>query len=429
MRIIKLVIFATIIMSSQMLSAQEKSTLIVGTTAHIGNGEVIRDAAIGFRNGKIDLVTAIDYRLDTTKYEVIIRLNGQHSYPGFISPNNVLGLLEIDAVRATRDANEVGNITPQVRSLVAYNTDSKIIPTVRSNGVLIVQSTPQGGRISGTSSIFNLDGWNWEDAVLKMDDAIHINWPSVYNRKWENGTITYKENKEFENQVNELVTFFKNAEAYTKSDFILETNLRFEAMRPVFTGDKKVFIHANNAKELSSAIYFIREQKVKSPVLVGAYDALLVADLLVDYKIPLVLRRVHELPLREDDAVDIPYQLPALLAEKGVKFCLQNDGSMQAMGTRNLPFYAGTAAAHGLDREEALKSISLHAAQILGIDQQVGSLELGKRATLFVSEGDALDMRTNQLSAAFVNGKMIDLGSHQRDLYERYMKKYGLEPN
>lgn len=412
-----------------MLSAQEKSTLIVGTTAHIGNGEVIRDAAIGFRNGKIDLVTAIDYRLDTTKYEVIIRLNGQHSYPGFISPNNVLGLLEIDAVRATRDANEVGNITPQVRSLVAYNTDSKIIPTVRSNGVLIVQSTPQGGRISGTSSIFNLDGWNWEDAVLKMDDAIHINWPSVYNRKWENGTITYKENKEFENQVNELVTFFKNAKAYTKSDFILETNLRFEAMRPVFKGDKKVFIHANNAKELSSAIYFIREQKVKSPVLVGAYDALLVADLLVDYKIPLVLRRVHELPLREDDAVDIPYQLPALLAEKGVKFCLQNDGSMQAMGTRNLPFYAGTAAAYGLDREEALKSISLHAAQILGIDQQVGSLELGKRATLFVSEGDALDMRTNQLSAAFVNGKMIDLGSHQRDLYERYMKKYGLEPN
>ncbi|MDB9774913.1 amidohydrolase family protein [Vicingaceae bacterium] len=416
-------------MSSQMLNAQEKSTLIIGTTAHIGNGEVIRDAAIGFRNGKIDLVTAIDYRLDTTKYEVIIRLNGQHSYPGFISPNNVLGLVEIDAVRATRDANEVGNITPQVRSLVAYNTDSKIIPTVRSNGVLIVQSTPQGGRISGTSSIFNLDGWNWEDAVLKMDDAIHINWPSVYNRKWENGTITYKENKEFENQVNELVTFFKNAEAYTKSDFILETNLRFEAMRPVFTGDKKVFIHANNAKELSSAIYFIREQKVKSPVLVGAYDALLVADLLVDYKIPVVLRRVHELPLREDDAVDLPYQLPALLAEKGVKFCLQNDGSMQAMGTRNLPFYAGTAAAHGLDREEALKSISLHAAQILGIDQQVGSLEPGKRATLFVSEGDALDMRTNQLSAAFVSGKMIDLGSHQRDLYERYMKKYGLEPN
>ena len=155
----------------------------------------------------------------------------------------------------------------------------------------------------------------------------------------------------------------------------------------------------------------------------------MVADLLVDYKIPVVLRRVHELPLREDDAVDLPYQLPALLAEKGVKFCLQNDGSMQAMGTRNLPFYAGTAAAHGLDREEALKSISLHAAQILGIDQQVGSLEPGKRATLFVSEGDALDMRTNQLSAAFVSGKMIDLGSHQRDLYERYMKKYGLEPN
>lgn len=429
MNSIKQNILVLLFLSSSFVFGQEKSTLILGTTAHIGDGSIIKNAAIGFRDGEIDLIRSIDFSVDTSQYEQVIRLNGQHSYPGFISPNNVLGLVEIDAVRATRDADEVGSITPQVRSLVAYNTDSKIIPTVRSNGVLTVQSTPQGGRISGSSSIFNLDGWNWEDAVLKTDDAIHINWPSVYERKWENGTITYTENKKFEEQVDELIRFFEHAEAYTKSDFVLETNLRFEAMRGVFTGRKKVFIHANNANELSSAIYFIREQQIKSPVIVGAYDALLVADLLVDYEIPVVLRRVHELPLREDDAVDLPYQLPALLAEKGVLFCLQNDGSMQAMGTRNLPFYAGTAAAYGLEKERALQSITLDAAKILGIDEEVGSITKGKKATFFVSEGDALDMRTNKLSVAYINGKAIDLSSHQSDLYEKYMKKYGLETN
>lgn len=430
MKLIKLLLFVGILLGFKQVNGQNQSILILGTKAHLGNGEIIKNAAIGIRDGKLDLVMhSIDYRLDTTKYDTIIRLYGQHSYPGFISPNNELGLVEIEAVRATRDADEVGDITPQVRSLVAYNTDSKIIPTVRSNGVLIVQSTPQGGRISGTSSIFNLDGWNWEDAVLKMDDAIHINWPSVYNRKWQNGTITYEENTKFESQVYELNSFFKKALAYTKVDFILEKNLSYEAMRSVFTGDKKVFIHANNARELSSAIYFIQEQQIKSPVLVGAYDALLVADLLVDYAIPVVLRRVHELPLREDDAVDLPYRLPSLLAEKGVLFCLQNNGSMQAMGTRNLPFYAGTAAAYGMDREEALRSITLNAAKILGIEKEVGSLEVGKFATFFVSEGDALDMRTNKLTVAFINGKIIDLSSHQKELYERYMNKYGLKTN
>lgn len=433
MKSIKTILSIFAICGVFVLNAQnknERSTLILGTTAHIGNGDVIKNSAIGIKGTTINLVmSAQDYRLDTNAYDTVIRMYGQHSYPGFISPNNVLGLVEIDAVRATRDNNEVGSITPQVRSLVAYNTDSKIIPTVRSNGVLIVQSTPQGGRISGTSSIFSLNGWNWEDAVLKIDDAIHINWPSVYSSKWENGDIIYFENKNYLTEVKELKTFFLNAKAYSKSDFNLEKNLRFEAMREVFKGNKKVFIHADKAKELSEAIYFIREQEIKKPVLVGAYDALLVADLLVDYNIPVVLRRVHELPLREDDAVDQPYRLPALLKEAGVLFCLQNDGRMQAMGTRNLPFYAGTAAAYGLDKEEALSSITLNAAKILGIEKQVGSIEIGKLATLFVSKGDALDMKTNQVTVAFVNGQTINLSSHQRELYEKYMRKYGLEVN
>ncbi len=338
-----------------------------------------------------------------------------------------MGLVEINAVRSTRDEKEVGKFNPQIRSLTAYNTDSKIIPTVRTNGVLIVQSTPQGGRISGTSSIFNLDGWNWEDAVLKQDDGIHINWPSVYQWKWVDGHRIFELNKNYESELIELQNFFKNALAYSKSDFILEKNLRFEAMKAVFNGDKRVYFHANLAKELSEAIYFIKQMDIKKPVIVGAYDAPLVADLLVDYNIPVVLRRVHELPVREDDDVNLPYKLPYLLKKAGVQFCLQNDGSMQEMGTRNLAFYAGTAAAYGLTKEEALKSITLDAAKILGIDNQVGSLEVGKLATLFVSKGDALDMKTNQLCIAFIEGKQVDLNNSQKELYQKYMTKYGLK--
>lgn len=413
------------------LAAQNKAEkiLIVGATAHIGNGEVIENAALGINGDKIDLLmSAKDYRLDSSLYDKVLYYKGQHIYPAFISANNTLGLVEINAVRASRDEREVGKFNPQIRSLTSYNTDSKIIPTVRTNGVLIVQSTPQGGRISGTSSIFNLDGWNWEDAVLKQDDGIHINWPSVYESKWVNGNRIYELNKDYENELLELQNFFKNALAYSKSDFILEKNLRFEAMKAVFNGKKRVYIHANLAKELSEAIYFIKQFDLKKAVIVGGYDAALVSDLLVDYNIPVILRRVHELPVREDDDINLPYKLPFLLKEAGVTFCLQNDGSMQEMGTRNLPFYAGTAAAYGLSKEEALRSITLDAAKILGIDHEVGSLEVGKLATLFISKGDALDMKTNHLSYALIEGKNIDLNNSQKELYEKYMNKYGLKP-
>ena len=157
---------------------QKQSILLFGATAHLGNGEVIPRSAIGLRDGKIDLaVAALDVRMDSSLYDTVIYVNGMHLYPGFIAPNSRLGLIEVEAVRATRDAADVGGINPHLRALPAYNTDSRVIPTVRSNGVLIAEVAPKGGRVSGRSSIVQLDAWNWDDALIAEDIGMHLNWP------------------------------------------------------------------------------------------------------------------------------------------------------------------------------------------------------------------------------------------------------------
>ncbi|MBD98716.1 MAG: amidohydrolase [Verrucomicrobia bacterium] len=405
---------------------QKQSILILNATAHLGNGEVIKRAAVGFSEGKIDMVlSAIDIRMDSTKYDTIIHAEGQHLYPGFIAPNSRLGLVEIDAVRASRDYDDVGQFNPHVRALTAFNTESRITPTVRTNGVLLAQVTPKGGRISGSSSIFYLEGWNWEDAVIKEDDGIHMNWPSyrkqLVKKATEKGKKSPKDNyKEETRAVND---FFLQAQAYAKDEFPLEKNLRFEAMKPLFSKEAKLFVHANRVQELTDAIYFADRFNLEM-VVVGGYEAPLVADLLKDKSIPILLRRVHSLPRYEDDDIDLPFRLASTLHKKGILVGLENSGSMEAMGSRNLPFYAGTVAAYGVDVETALSMISLNTAKILGIDLLLGSVEKGKLATLFISEGDALDMRTNNVVSAFVEGKQISLDNPQKALYRKYSDKY-----
>lgn len=404
---------------------QTKSILLLGAKAHLGNGKIIPNAAIGFREGKIDMVlSAIDIRMDSTKYDQVIHCEGKHIYPGFIAPNSRLGLVEIDAVRASRDQREVGQFKPHVRSLIAYNTESRITSTVRTNGVLMAEVAPVGGVIAGTSSIFNLDGWNWEDAVLKKDNGIHINWPSIQTSLGSDQKKDGEWKEKYAESVTELKQFFKEAEAYNKAEYHLEKNIRFEAMKPVFAQKKKVFVHADRVQEITDAVYFFDEYDFQL-VLVGGYDAWLLAYLLKDRSIPVVLRRVHELPMNQDDDVDLPYKMPKILADKGLLVCLDNSGSMEAMGTRNLPFYAGTAVAYGLGQEEALAMITLNTAKILGIDALVGSIEEGKYATLFVSAGDALDMRGNKVTLAFIEGKLIELTNPQIELWKKYDGKYG----
>lgn len=395
---------------------QSETITITGATAHVGNGTLIKNATIVFENGKI---TAVGDANITQKGQ-IINASGKHIYPGFIAPNATLGLVEIDAVRASDDQDEIGAFNPHIRSIIAYNTESKVTESMRPNGVLQGQITPRGGRISGSSSIVQFDAWNWEDAAIKADDAIHINWPRTFKRSgWWAAPGPTVPNKKYSEQVEELNDFFNNARLNNSK----EAHLVYSSMTPVFDNTKKVFIHANDEKQIIDAVNFSISEKIDM-VLVGAYEAYKTIDLLKQHNIPVILQRVHSTPDNDDDDYDMSYKLAHLLSSKGILVGLNTSGDMERMNTRNLPFYAGTCVAYGLDQEKAVQLISLNTAKILGIDNFTGSLEVGKDATLFISEGDALDMRTNKLSHAFIQGRNISLETHQTKLYKRYSNKY-----
>ena len=408
-------------------ASQTESVLILNGTAHLGTGDMLENAAIGLSNGKIDYV-GFARSVDRARYDQVIEAKGQHIYPGFIAPNSTLGLQEIGAVRATRDDAEVGTYKPHVRSVIAFNTDSEVTPTVRTNGVLMGQITPRGGTVSGSSCIVHFDGWNWEDAALRTVDGIHLNWPSTHHRHRKDGTIDIRKRKTYDQQFREIQHFFEEAKAYAAQERRPATSprdLRMEAMRGIFDGSLRLFVHAQDVRQITESIHFKRQMGIENLVIVGGYDAPLVADLLRENNVPVMLKRLHTLPRFAEDDVDLPYRLPKLLEDEGVLYCLQNAGDMEHMGTRNLPFYAGTAHAYGLTYEQAIKSITLSTARILGVDGFCGSLETGKDATLFISEGDALDMRTNYLTKAFIQGRSIDLDNRQRQLYRKYQTKYG----
>ena len=401
------------------ISAQQ-TTLFMGGIAHLGNGEIIENSVIVVKDGEFDLVAdASRIRIDPSAFDTIIRVYGKHIYPAFISPNTTLGITEIDAVRATKDYDEVGEFNPNVRSLIAFNTDSKVLKTVRTNGVLITQACPRGGIISGSSSVMHLDGWNWEDAQLKADDGIHLNWPSSYHTSgwWAEPGSTSK-NKNYEKGINKIKTYFEIAKAYSKNN--TEMDLELEAIKGLFDGSRNLYIHADYAKEIRESVRFFKELGIEKIVIVGGKDALKAITVLKEFNIPIILERVHSLPTNEDAAIDQFFTLPSQLQAKGILFCLAYNGDMEAMGTRNLPFTAGTAVAYGMKMEDAISAISLNTAIILGIDNKVGSIEKGKDATFFISSGDALDMRTNNVERAYIKGHPVDLNNHQKELFEKY---------
>lgn len=405
---------------------QAKSILVTGGTVHVGDGRVIDEGAVGFRDGRIDYV-GYGYGARAA-YDTVIDARGGHVYPGFIAPDTPLGLIEIEQARATADRQDVGSMEPELRAIAAYKSDSRVIPTVRSNGVLLAQVAPRGLVIAGTSSVVQLDAWDADEAVVRMDDGIFMTWPAAYQRGgwWaEPGETDSEKKDERMAKLEELRVFFRKARAYAQVTAPVERDPRLEAMRGLFNGRKALFVRANAVREIVEAVQFAKAEGVVRTVIVGGYDAWRVADLLRENKVDVVLRRTHSLPLRPDDDVDLPYRLPALLKERGVRFCLGYAGEHEHAGVRNLPFTAGTARAYGLPGEDALRAITLDAAAILGIDDRCGSLAVGKDATLIVSTGDALDMRGNDVRLAFIQGRRIVLDDHQKQLYRQYLGKLG----
>ncbi len=408
--------------------AQQGSVLILGGTAHLGDGRVIENSAIAFENGKITLVAdASVMRIDRSRYGTTYDAAGKQVYPGFIAPDSRLGLVEVEAVRATQDFAETGLLNPNTRALIAYNTDSEVIPTVRSNGVLLAQVSPVGGRISGTSSVVQLDAWSWEDAAVRTDDGVHLNWPTPRAPQFEQRRPPAEAPEDraapkdpYQEQIDELERFFAEAKAYAAAEKPAMQNPRFESMRGLFGKTRRLYLHANDARAIQEAVLFSEKYDLM-PVIVGGNDAPLVGAFLKTHNVPVILNKPQRLPSREDEAVDQPYTTPATLHSQGVLFCLSEEGSWRQ---RNLPFQAGQSVGYGLPYEAAVAAVTLNAARILGIADRCGSLEAGKDATLFISEGDALDMRTNQVIAAFIQGRSIDLNNKQKVLYRNYESKY-----
>ena len=402
---------------------QTKTIAITNATIHIGNGNVIKNGTVIFADGKIIEVSSTT----PTKSDLIevIDATNQHVYPGFIAPNSTLGLVEIDAVKASDDESEIGAFNPHIRSIIAYNPESKIIETARQNGILMAQITPRGSRIAGTSSVVQLDAWNWQESILKENDGIHIEFPQTFRRGgWWAEPGANEVNKEYIKQIDNLNTFFADARAYNleKSN---QVNLVYQAMNGLFNNTEILYIHADNQKQIIDAVGFANKNKIKKMVIVGGYEAYKVADVLVENAVAVLLKNPHNLPENAEQDVNLPYKNAKLLFDKGVLFALENSGSKERMNTRNLPFLAGTCAAFGIEKEAALKLITSNSAKILGIDAQCGSIEVGKDDTLFLSKGDALDMRTNKVVNAFIQGRKISLKSHQTELEKNYKTKYG----
>ena len=303
---------------------------------------------------------------------------------------------------------------PHIRSLIAYNAESKVVESMRPNGILIAQVTPQGGTISGTSSIVQLDAWNWEDAGLKTDDGIHLNWPNTFRRgrTWMGEDPSLKANTNYGKEIKKIQQFFNDSRTYNLGATSTK-NLSFGAMSGIFNGSQRLFIHVDDEKGIIDAVAFSDKNNLKNIVLVGGKESYKTLDLLKSKNIPVLVSTTHRLPNSAQSDYDMPYKLPKILYDAGITVGIHN-GDSGNFQTRNLPFYAGQVVGQGLSKENALKLITSNTAKILGIGNKVGTLSAGKDATLFISKGDALDMRTNQIEKAYISRQ-----SKLKDSFER----------
>jgi len=407
-------------------------TFITNGTIHVGNGTVIENGTIVISNGKITSVGAgaSSPGSDTR----VIDAKGKHVYPGLILANTDIGLKEIaNGVRASNDHTELGEFNSNIRAITAYNTDSRVMAVLRSNGILLASVAPQGGSVSGSSTIVQLDAWNWEDAAYQMDAGMHITLPSFISRGGGRrfagfpgfpGAGGADAGKSALEKVEEIKSFFRQAKAYIQEPVHSNVNLKLEAMRPLIEKKQKLFVHGDQIKQMLIAIDFAKEFGV-DVVIVGGSESFQIADLLKANNISVILDQCLNLPATEDDDIDQPFKTPAALQKAGVLYCISDDDANTRY--RNLSYNAGIAATFGLTKEEALSAITLNAAKILGVEGKTGSIEVGKDANIVVCEGDLLDMKTSTVTDALIQGRQINLDNKQKQLYERYKYKYSLK--
>lgn len=407
---------------------QTRPVVISNATVHTVSGATIEKGHVVFAGGVISAVGPgpAEPRL-AGQDALVIDGAGKHVYPGLFGANTVMGLVEVNAARATRDADEIGDLTPEVRPAPAINPDSTLIPVTRSNGVLLNGVMPLGGLVPGRVSVIRLDGWTWEDMTVREDAGLLVNWPNLRtSNAWWATRSEGEQQEDIRRSLERVGNFFDDAIAYhaaKKAGAGTVTDLRFEAVGAVIRGERPVYARADEWEQIESAAAFCAARKLKL-VIVGGRDAPLAAESLRAIDAGVIVTGTFRMPKREDSPTDDAFTLPARLEAAKVRWCLAGEGGeFQTAHERNLPYHAALAVAHGLDRVAAIRAITLSPAELLGVANRYGSIDAGKSATLIVTTGDPLEM-TTKIEHAFIDGRGVDLRNKQTELDAKYREKY-----
>jgi imidazolonepropionase-like amidohydrolase len=406
--------------------ARAETLALTGATVHTVSGSTIQNATILIDGAKI---TAVGPDVTPPANARVVSYAGKHIYPGLVSANTVLGLTEIGSVLGTNDWQEVGNVNPNIRSEVQINPESELLPVARINGVTTALVVPRGGSVAGTSALIHLDGWTFEDMTVRAPVGLHVQWPNmnIVHAWWETRSEE-QQKKDRDQAVQAIHNTFDDARAYWKARNAErargiprhDRDVKWDAMGKALRGEIPVMIHASAANQIRAALRFVDQEKLTNVVFVGGDDTWIMADELKKRNIAVIIGGMLSMPRRRYEAYDAAYTTPAKLAAAGVRFCISDGGDpFNASNARNLWYHAAMAAAFGLPRDEALKSVTLYPAQILGVADKVGSIEPGKIADLVVANGDPLEITTT-VEQVYIGGHAIPMESRQTRLFHKY---------
>jgi len=400
--------------------AAEGPLLLTGLTIHTVTDGVKTDSDVLIVDGKI---AAVGQNLSAPQGATVLALDGKHLYPGLIALANQLGLIEIEAVRSTDDSREVTQTNPDIKAKVGYNADSEVIPTIRSNGFAYSMIYPDGSMLMGQSSLMQLDAWNYQDAVVADGTGLHVRWPnaSTLGSRW-NPKPADEVRKANAEQLAKLQQYFQAAKAYYDAEqagLNRGIDSRWHEMLAVFKGERPLFVHADDERQIRQAMLLAKEYNLKLTI-VGGRDSWRLADELAAAKVAVIYTAPYGLPSRGDENYSRAFTVPKTLQDAGVNYALSLDGYWD---TRNLVFAAGQAISFGLTPEQALRSVTINAAQIAGVADKIGSIEVGKAASLVVSEGDIFNYLGHKVTHLWIDGREVDLNNRHKQLHDKYKQR------
>lgn len=401
-----------------------ESLLLRGATVHTVAKGTLATGDVLVRDGRI---AAVAERIEE-KADRVLDLKGLHLYPGLVSAGTDLGIVEIPGVRASVDDRETGDYTPEVESWVAVNPDSELIPVARANGITHFAPIPQGKFLTGTSAMMATRGWTTEEMLLQRRTAMQLFWPAQTLTVPGPGSSSSikpldEQARQRREKMAEIERFFREAEAWSKRPADSPKVPAWEALQPVLGGEMPLMIHAQGQREIRSALKWAEALPKLRLVIVGGRDAWMLADELAKRKVAIIYSEVFALPTRGSDSYDVQFTAPAILHKAGVTVAISEGlDRASASGQRNLPYIAAQAAAFGLPEEAALAAITLVPAQLHGVADRIGSIEVGKDASLFAATGDILDIRS-QVKQLWISGVEQSPESKHTRLAEKYRSR------